>query len=213
MKYSRFIYVTGADGTGKSTQARLLLDYLRKNGVCCKHLWLRFPFFASLPLLAYARWRKYSWFEETDGVRHGYWNFGHSWVLRVFLPWTLLVDATLAALLQIWTSLWLGKTIVCERFVLDMLVDLGVAFSDSGLHHRLPGRLYVHLLPSDATVIFLDLDTEAIRARRSDLRSDHRLEARLEAFRRLGKDYAVTVLSSRQSIDQVSKDIRKRVVA
>lgn len=211
MKHRRFIYVTGADGTGKSTQARLVIDHLHSQGIQCRHLWLRFPFFFSLPLLLYARWRGYSWYETDGGVRHGYWDFRDSWGLRVFLPWVLFLDATLAALRRVYIPLWLGSTLVCERFVWDMLVDLAVAFDDENIHSRLPGRLYMHLLPRDTVTILLDLDSGTIRGRRADLQTDRRLETRLQIFRSMAIIYSIPVLSSMISIEEVNQRIEKMI--
>jgi len=192
----QFTYITGADGTGKTTQAKLLIERLESAGVPCKHLWLRFPFFLSLPLLAYARWKGYSWHEVTDGVDHGYWDFRNSWVLRFWLPWTLLVDAALASMSKVYLPLWMGKTIVCERFVYDMLVDLAVAFDEFRVCMGLPGNIYRRLLPRRSCVIVLDLDTETIRLRRADLRRDRRLPRRLELFRRLAEESYLPVIST-----------------
>ena len=207
----RFIYLSGCDGTGKSTQARLLLARLEALGRRPRHLWLRFPFLLSLPLLAYARWRGYSWHEQTGAARHGYWDFRHSWLLRALLPWVLLLDALLAALRKIYIPLWLGRTIVCERFALDMLVDLSVAIGDARLHRRLPGRLYLRLIPRGAALIVLDLDAETIRTRRADLRTDQRLEARLDAFRRLGAERSLQVLSSTAPVDELNRRIQELI--
>jgi thymidylate kinase len=203
----RFVYITGADGTGKSTQARLLIQRLQEQGIRCRHLWLRFPFCFSLPLLAYARCRGYSWREVTDGANHGYWDFRRSWVLRALLPWVLLLDAALAAVNKIYVPLWLGNTIVCERFVMDMLVDLTVACDDWNLHRRLPGRLYLGLVPRSAAIVVLDLDPETVQERRVDLVTDRRLEARLNAFRRLSADQSLSVLSSRAPVAELGQHI------
>jgi thymidylate kinase len=207
----RFIYISGCDGTGKSTQARLLLARLEALGRQPRHLWLRFPFLLSLPLLAYARWHGYSWHEQTGTARHGYWDFRHSWPLRALLPWVLLFDAMLAALRKVYLPLWLGRTIVCERFALDILVDLSVALDDAGLHRRLPGRLFLHLIPRGAALIVLDLDAETIRARRADLRADRRLEARLDVFRRLSAERSLRMLSSTAPLEELSRRIEEQI--
>ena len=203
----RFVYVTGCDGTGKSTQARLLLSALAARGRRAGHLWLRFPFLLSLPLLAYARWRGYSWQERHGDVSHGYWSFRRSRLLRALLPWTLLADAVIAALHKIYIPLSLGRTIVCERFALDMLVDLAVACEDAGLHRRLPGRLYPRLLPRGTVVTVLDLDPETARERRPDLRTDRRLDARMAMFRRLAADLALPVFSSHMPVAELRRHI------
>lgn len=201
----RFIYLAGCDGTGKSTQSKRLLAALREEGLEPEHLWLRFPFFLSLPLLAYARWRGYSSSEEHDGVRYGYWNFGGSPLLRALLPWLLLLDAAGAALWHIYLPLLRGRTLVCERFALDMLADLSVAFGDDRLHLRLPGRLFRLLIPRDAAVAVLDLDAATIRERRPDLRLDRKLEQRLSAFRAIASDFRVATVSSAPAADAVER--------
>jgi thymidylate kinase len=207
----RFIYLSGCDGTGKSTQARLLLARLEALGLRPRHLWLRFPFLLSLPLLAYARWRGYSWHEQAGEARHGYWDFRRSWLLRALLPWVLLLDALLAALRKVYFPLWLGRTIVCERFALDMLVDLSVAIGDAGLHRRLPGRLYLRLIPRGAALFVLDLDAETIRERRADLRADRRLEARLDVFRSLCAERSLQVLSSMAPVGELSRQLQELI--
>lgn len=204
---TRLLYLSGCDGTGKTTQAELLIRYLHDHGVATHHTWLRFPFLTSIPLLAYARWRGHSWYVETDGVTHGYWDFRKSRLLRRTLPWTMLLDAALAAVFNVYLPMRAGKIVVCERFVVDILVDLAVAFDDPGLHRRLPGRLYTRLLPQSSQVLVLDLDAETIRSRRHDLRSDMRLDAKLGIFRRIAADLKLPVVSSRLSIGEAHRRI------
>lgn len=201
---NKFIYITGADGTGKTTQARLLLEQLRLLGVNARPVWLRFPFFFSLPLLAYARLRGLSWYEEAGGARHGYWDFRRSWLMKNIFPWALLLDAALAALWKVYLPLWAGRTIVCERFVLDTLVDLAVAVRDHQFYARLPGKLFIRLLPPGARVLLLDLDPLTIQKRRSDLASDRRLADRLAAFRALGAGCRLPLLSSQSPVQEVN---------
>lgn len=169
---------------------------------------MRYPFLLSVPLLAYARWRGYSWYEVADGVRHGYWDFRRSRLLRILLPWTMLLDAALAAVPRVYWPLWRGCTVVCERFVLDMLVDLAAGLGEPALHTRLPGRLYPRLIPRGATVVCLDLDAGAIRARRPDLVSDRRLEDRVALFRSFSAEWDLRSLSSAPSVGQVGEQIR-----
>lgn len=217
--FPRFIYIAGCDGTGKTTQARLLLEQFAARGIRARHVWLRFPFFFSLPLLACARLRGYSWYEHEGGRRHGYrtgkcrgdcrgyWDFRRSWLMRAVFPWALLLDAFTAALLNIYLPLQIGQIVVCERFVLDMLADLIVATQNDHLHRSLPGRWYLCLIPRDARLVVLDLDPETIRARRADLRSDRRLEARLEAFRTIARHLKIDLLSSAPPVGAVHESI------
>ncbi|HRQ42060.1 MAG TPA: thymidylate kinase-like protein [Chloroflexota bacterium] len=202
-KHPHFIYITGCDGTGKSTHARLLRQKMAAVGIETSHLWLRFPFFSSLPLLAYARWRGYSWYETKGNVRHGYWDFRQSRLLRLLFPWFMLLDATIAAIHKIVIPQWQGKSIVCERFVLDILVDMSLAFGER-MHCTLPGKLLLHLLPAHAQVVVLDLDEATTRKRRADLVWDKRLPDRLAAFNYLVTDLSLLRLSSLMPVADVS---------
>lgn len=203
----RFIYITGCDGTGKTTQVRLLSEQLRASGSRIRNVWLRFPFLFGLPLLAYARLRGYSWYEEIDGVWHGYWDFRRSWLMRNIFPWVLLLDATLAALWRVYLPLWTGWTLVCDRFVLDMLVDLSVACQEDQFSTHLPGRLYENLIPKGSRIIWLDLNPTMIRHRRRDLVNDRRLNDRLSAFRLLARQFNLLRIDSAQPISKVNRQI------
>lgn len=206
---TRFFYVTGADGTGKTTQTDRLLADLSSQGMSPRRLWLRFAFFTSIPLLAYARWRGYSWHEADGDVIQGYWDFTQSWLLRVLLPWLMLIDAASAALFRIYLPLWLGHTIVCERFSLDMVADLEIALKDPDFHTKLPGRLFPTLIPKNSSVILLDGEPEIVSQRRADLMFDRCLPERLATYRRLADSFAYPILSSGNSIEDVYQAIRK----
>jgi hypothetical protein len=211
--WPRFIYLTGCDGTGKSTQARLLIGHLRERSLKVKHVWLRYPFFFSAPFLFLARLRGLSWHEEIAGYRHGYWDFRPSWLMRRVFPWVLLADAFLAACRSIYLPLLAGRIIVCERFVLDMLVDLMVACADQTIPAKLPGRLYPRLIPASARIIFLDLDQPTIVARRPALAYDRRLPARLAAFQVLANGNAYPILSSATPVEAVQQAILRLIEA
>jgi thymidylate kinase len=208
----RFIYIAGADGTGKSTQARLLLEHLQGRGIRCRHLWLRFPFLLSLSLLVYARWRGYSWHEVTDGVDQGYWDFRQSWLMRQIFPWVVLLDAALVSILKVYLPLWLGYTIVCERYVFDMVVDLSLALRDPIYRVTWSGNCLLKLLPPDSFAVILDLDAATARERRPDLLHDRWLEDRLVFYRDLAQYLSLTVLDSRRLQSDLAELIRGRAI-
>jgi len=204
---SRFYYITGTDGVGKSTQARLLGEYFQNSEVKYRLLWIRFPFFFSVPLLIYSRWRGYTWHEVIGEVDHGYWDFTRSWIMRHVFPWALFVDAFFAALLKVYLPLRRGELIICERFVLDMLVDLAIALQDPTLISRLPGKLFLVLIPNNAKIVILDLDKNTICSRRPELTHDHALSARMDAFRRLASQLKLPIIDSHQSIPNVLHEV------
>ena len=127
--------------------------------------------------------------------------------MRRIFPWVYLLDAMLAAAIHVYLPLWLGATTVCERFALDMLVDVIVALKNPTFHRSPPGAWFSRLLPECSRVMILDLDAETIRKRRRDLEFDRRLEARLEAYRRLASDESIPLASSAGPMEEVAANI------
>jgi hypothetical protein len=209
MRRGRFLYLAGADGVGKSTQAAHLQARLGRAGVAAEGLWLRFPFLFSRPLLAYARWRGLSWTEERDGIRCGYWEFGRSRPLQTLLPWVLLIDAALASLVRVRWPLMCGQTLVCERFVLDMVVDLAVGCGDPHPGEGLPGSLYLRLLPRGSRTVILDLEAETALARRPALAADRRMAQRFLLYRWLAATAGVPLVEGGGSVEEVGAAVRK----
>ncbi|HTX90124.1 MAG TPA: hypothetical protein VMC09_02820 [Anaerolineales bacterium] len=205
------IYITGCDGTGKTTQTQLLLDQLGASGFRVRHVWLRYPFFLSIPLLVYARWRGLSWYEVNGLVRHGYWNFSPSWLMRKVFPRLLLVDAGLAGILRIYLPILFGYTVVCERFTLDMVVDLSVAMDDLSFLDSGVAAAFIRLIPKNRILVLLDLDAAEIKERRKDLVWDQRLEARLLAFRKLAVVLGIGMLKTEEPIDAINRQVQTMI--
>jgi len=89
-----------------------------------------------------------------------------------------------------------GKTLICERFVLDMLADMMVAFGSKKMLFSYPGKLFPKLIPSKSKIALLILDEQTIRQRRSDLNSDKRLGERLEMYQLISSQYSLPAFSS-----------------
>jgi hypothetical protein len=153
--------------------------------------------------LFYARLQKISWYEVHDGIRYGYWDFCTSWLMRNIFPWLLLVDTFLAACWMIYLPLALGRTVVCERFVLDMLVDLSLAYKTSQFINSLTGLWLIRLIPAHCKVVVLDLEADLVRERRKDLVWDHRLGEKLNTFCFLAAEKGIPVILNQSSKDDV----------
>lgn len=198
------IHLAGVDGTGKTTQAEAILALLRSRGITARYAWLRFPRFFTIPFLVYARARGYSYRETVDGHEHGYWNFRASWIMSRVFPWVLWLDTFLLALFNVYIPLWLGRTVVCDRFVLDTLVDLMAGLADPRSDERLPGRLYLALLPRDARVVVLDLETAIARQRSPELGGDRTHSHRRQMYLDVAGRQGFPVVSTAASIGEVT---------
>lgn len=199
--WPRCIHLAGADGTGKTTQARAILSLLQRQGIPARYVWLRFPRLFCAPFLVYARLRGYSRQEIVDGHRHGYWDFNASWLMSNVFPWALLLDTFLITLVKISLPLRLGYTLVCDRFVVDILTDLMAGMNDPRFDERTPGRLFLALLPRDARVVVLDLDTDIAQRRCPELRGDRSQSRRRTFYLDFARRRHLPVVSTEVSIE------------
>jgi hypothetical protein len=198
------IHLAGADGSGKTTQARALADRLRERGLRVQPVWLRFPRLFCTPLLAYARLRGFSYQETVGGERHGYWDFSRSWLMSRVFPWVLLLDTLLMSMAKVYLPLLRGYTLICDRWVADVLVDLMLGLADARFDESLPGRLYLALLPPGARLAVIDLDSALAVARTPSLQGDRTRSARRELYLGLARRHGWPVISAEPPAEEVT---------
>jgi hypothetical protein len=211
-KMPLFVYLSGCDGAGKTTQAQALLTALEQAGQPAERLWLRFPFFFSLPFLVYARLRGLSWYERDGDNRQGYWDFRLSWLMREVFPYIYWLDAWLALVVRVLLPRAAGRAFVCERFVLDMVVDLSVALHNLDFFATRPGNLLLGLLPKEARVFVLDADAATIFKRRPQMASDRNLAMKLRVYRKIAAARGFNLLSTHAPVPEVVERILREVM-
>ena len=200
-----FIYLAGADGTGKTTRARAIADWLGQHGVRCRYVWFRWPHMLSLPLLGYCRLRGLTRYRVIDGIRYGSWEFHRSRLVSALFPWLWLLDTAVVALVRVYVQRWRGFTVICDRFAYDALVDLMLAVDDDRLFTRAVGRLFLRLVPKNGLVLVLDADEAALRERKADLTHDYRLTRQREFYLRLARHLGLRVINTVGPADPIAE--------
>ena len=205
--WPRCIHFAGVDGTGKSTQAHKIRDLSEEAGIPVTYVWLRFPRLLSAPMLLYACIRGFSYTENVDGARHGYWRFQDSWLLTRIYPWLLLADAWLYAACRVYWPLLLGRRVICDRFVVDTLVDLMTGLDDDRLDERLLGRCFLALLPVQTCVIVMAVDRATAIVRCAQLATDRTWTRRQEIYLGIAERHGFAVVDAGSSIDSTTSAV------
>lgn len=120
------ICFTGVDGSGKTTHAILLQEQLKKLGFSCVYVWsafrpfLSYSFFAITRLLGY--WKKTKKNAYTDPLEFAPKSI-HS---KLSLLWSLFlfVDYQLRVFVKIRVPMLFGKSIICDRYFYDLIMEL-----------------------------------------------------------------------------------------
>ena len=161
----------GPDGAGKSTQARMLVNYLRSHGrLRVRLVWIRgrhtLAFVIANFLIKLGYYRS---FAVSDGTQFkvfdpqslprikGLWGFIE---FVSVLPWILL---------KVYLPRFLGFTVVAERYVIDTVAYLGYWLGEDFLQ-SFWARSLISFIPRNSKLIFLDGDTQDLLKR---IRNDY----------------------------------------
>jgi thymidylate kinase len=204
------IYLCGIDGSGKTTQVDIISNCLANRNIPHTIVWLRWVALVSYPFLALCRLLGYTaWKVNKNSVRYPeHYFYRNKAVSRI---WVLIftVDMLLHAIVRVRIPLMMKRTVLCDRFVLDSLVDLACETKNKDLFESRIGRLLISILPRRCLVIMLDVsEQEAIRRKR-DIPSIEYLEGRRELYFNLASNLGVPILDG----NKPSQDLHKSIVS
>jgi len=205
----RLIAICGIDGSGKTTQIRLLEKYLRKEGHKFKYVWFRwtaflsYPFLALCRLLGYTEWKTIS----RSDVRYAERRFYMNRALARLWPWLFALDTLIYSILQIKAQRILGYTILCDRFIPDIIVDLICETKNYQLPKSLAGRLLLSLIPKDSKLIVIDVNESIAYNRKHDIPSINYLRERRKLYLNLAKTLNIPIIDGEREASKVHKDL------
>lgn len=209
------ICIIGPDGTGKSTQARMLMDTLQSRGIECRYRWLRFHHFLSLPVLGLARLMGLSGTRVLDdGTRIGYHSFSRSRLVSALYPVLLFAD-TLGYYLAFVAlpSRITGTTFVCDRFIHDTIIDLMISVGTDAFE-RLPMKKYFFgMIPGENLKVFLlNADDSVLIKRRNDIKHDAALSIRIKLYNEAAQICDIKRIDASLPIEEIHGLLRDGVL-
>jgi len=212
LKY-KIICISGPDGTGKTTQAKLLEKNLKNEGIKCKYLWLRFYHFFSLPLLLIARLMGYSeMITYKANIKIGYHYFYKSKLLSKVYPIVLYIDTLLFMVLKVYVYVYIFKTVViCDRFIYDTIMDIITSTQNEKFIYSNMGKYYINLIPHNALTFILITDKKTIISRRSGIVYDKNIENKIDEYKYISNLLYVKKLDSSKNKNEIHDEIKKLI--
>ena len=209
----RFICLIGVDGSGKSTFARMIEQELISRGYRTKYVWLRMNYMLTRPVLLYCRLTGLTRRPVVNGRKISIHEFHRSRPVAKLVQYLHFVDTVIAYCFKIFIPMkFLGRYIVCDRFVHDVLVDFIMESKDFDLHNKAIRRLLFSLVPKDAKVLLAKTDLRTILERKPDvLLYDKDFEMRFQEYNRLAQLYDLEVVDNNRTKDEVFADIKQRL--
>ena len=148
------IVLSGTDCAGKSTQIDLLKQFLSMKGHSVKILWARggyTPIFTFLKVLL----RRLS-FRQLPSAGHSKRRdkaFKSTWLARLWLN-LAIIDLLLFWCIYLRFQLFLGRVVICDRYIEDTFLDFSFNFSEISFEKMFFWRILEFLIPT-SNVSFL----------------------------------------------------------
>jgi thymidylate kinase len=220
------ICLTGIDGCGKSTQARMLASRLQAEGWDTATVWTGGRPYVSRPLVRLVKRR----FRAPIQTESGHFEarevgnsaadeftayldrsnrmFERSWILRRGWTDVSLLEHAVEANLAVRPPLRRGQAVVCDRYLFKSVVNLAVLLNLPLIDlPRLLRHPAMHLVPEPTLYFLLDLPAVVAFERKHDLPAIEYVERRVPIYRALAAYAGMPVVDATQSPAQVADDI------
>lgn len=203
------IFITGADGVGKSCIARWLVERLLQRGLRAGLVWSRFSNFLSKPLLAITRLSGHNFYKTVDGVLFGFHNFENLYGFRYLFALLQAIDVNIAAIKDISRIRHRFDILVCERGPWDTLADVIADTALDSLFEGVLSKLFTAQIRNEARVIMVRRSKENIFRSRPELIHDFKLDRKLAIYNRLAEVNRWSTIDNNHSIETTHKEIAK----
>lgn len=165
------ISFSGVDGSGKSTQARIMERAFAQCGLKVRYVWSRggaSPLAAGLIRLGKRLLGERSHDTQSDSIGEQEETrakrFRHPLARRLW-PWLILLDLTWTYGRAVRWPLLRGYVVICDRYIPDALAECGAWLEDDRVERRWAGRLLRALNPRARYAFYLDVAPAVARAR------------------------------------------------
>jgi GTPase SAR1 family protein len=199
------IVISGPDGSGKSTFAKILSRELRKRGYPVYYTWLRYPRLLSLlPLLISKLIGTTFKIKVEDVCRHTFHAYYRIPILGRLYELAIFIDYIVYKFFKIFIPRFSGFVIVVDRGLLDILIDV---YAET---KRFPKLLYTYLdreSRSDSSRILVMASYPTLTFRRRDNLCNPSFREVYALYRILGSAYGY-----RTFFNETLKDLEQAVI-
>jgi thymidylate kinase len=200
----RAIIFFGPDGSGKTTQANMLISELNRKGIRNKKLWLR-----SLHTLAFLISKVCMYMMKLDDVYQLRTRYSDDTAFRIIWYSIEFVSILPLILTKFYLPLLEGYVIVAERFVIDWVVSVAYATNNPSLVDSWLASFMMYFIPKQSLLVYIDAEYSSILSRRSAEDSFESIEFQRTCYSKFAQKLnALRIDTSDKSICEVFALIR-----
>jgi thymidylate kinase len=206
----QLIAFSGVDGSGKSTQVKLLQERFRGLHKNTKRVWCRWRPITSLPLLTILRRLGYAEVHPTSSIGFVETRIPRNGGLAFLWSTLTQIDNFVKTGTMVVIPLMLGRTVICDRYVLDLMVEGMADLKDQPGRTRLGYKL-LRFLPRPQQAFLVRVDPSVAFERKPDMPTLSHFRARAELYNELAHDFGVVVLDGTLSPEAIHDEIWRRI--
>ena len=198
------IIFSGIDGSGKTTQIKLIAKCLKERGLKYKYIWLRSASYTSLLFSAFFHLLKYVMKKDLE--------YGNKVIVKVKC-WLFTIDMFIRSIIRIRIPMKMGYYILCDRFVLDAIVDIISEKENIDPLRSIIGKLLLALNPRRSITIVLDVDEHEAYKRKMDIINVDYLKKRRRLYIKMADILRIPIIDGTKDPERVHKEIIEKILA
>lgn len=200
---------TGMDGTGKTSHATKIVGRFKGMGIPCQYVWCNWVPKVSYPLMALV-------YLLTGGYRRK--DYHKSKILRRIWNYIVILDFLYIYLFRVKIPLIIGKNVVCDRYVYDMIASLMY----DGLYSERASKILLKLIPKPDLIFMLDVPEEISDSRKKDTKDAVNIKESDDAidyltvhkkdYLRIAESSNIPVIDATREFDELHEEIYLKVL-
>lgn len=188
---SSSVIISGPDGSGKTTVAKLIVKLLRKRGYPALYTWLRYPrFFSVFPLFISRILGITIKIKRNDLCSYTYHAYEVLPILGTIYELLILIDYVIYKLIKVWLPSKLGFIVVVDRSLLDITVDVYIETKSTP---RILLRYLSYEIKNSTNKAVILTSLENLLVRRRDNLCNPYIEFIVKLYKRLGLIYGYKI--------------------
>lgn len=203
------IIFCGLDGSGKTTQAKKLSEFLKSKKIRYSYAWLRYPNRISLPFAGLLRLFKLTGYPLTEKRKNlGFKNLSQHPTLSKIWIQLLFYDFKLMCKIRVFDQIKGGKLLILDRYVIDTIIELAINNEETITIENLVEK-FSDFIPKNSMIIFLDLKPK-ISYERNHEESLDILNKKRELYHKVCKYFEIQIIDADQEISKIHNEILQK---